>query len=110
MNEQLLLAIINFYESHIEQLKLAHAEKEKVNQMAYTELERTNDDLEEKLEEKIKEWKAIAGARLNLSEGHRIEKEKLKRENKKLKKISVAIDQNVKLVTKIETKKEKRKK
>ena len=77
-----------------------------MNQMAYTELERMNDDLEEK----IKEWQAIAGARLNLSEGHRIEKEKLKKENKKLKKISVAIDQNVKLVTKIETKKVKRKK
>ena len=106
MNEQLLLAIINFYESHIEQLKSIHTEKEKVNQMAYTELERMNDDLEEK----IKEWQAIAGARLNLSEGHRIEKEKLKRENKQLKKISVAIDQNVKLVTKIETKKVKRKK
>ena len=74
--------------------------------MAYTELERMNDDLEEK----IKEWQAIAGARLNLSEGHRIEKEKLKKENKKLKKISVAIDQYVKLVTKIETKKVKRKK
>ena len=106
MNEQLLLAIINFYESHIEQLKSIHIEKEKVNQMAYTELERMNDDLEEK----IKEWQAIAGARLNLSEGNRIEKEKLKKENKKLKKISVAIDQNVKLVTKIETKKVKRKK
>lgn len=106
MNEQLLLAIINFYESHIEQLKSIHVEKEKVNQMAYTELERMNDDLEEK----IKELSNVLGARLNLSEGHRIEKEKLKRENKKLKKISVAIDQNVKLVTKIETKKEKRKK
>ena len=106
MNEQLLLAIINFYESHIEQLKSIHIEKEKVNQMAYTEIERMNDDLEEK----IKEFQAIAGARLNLSEGHRIEKEKLKKENKKLKKISVAIDQNVKLVTKIETKKVKRKK
>ncbi len=82
MNEQLLLAIINFYESHIEQLKSIHAEKEKVNQMAYAELERMNDEFEEK----IKEWKAIAHARLKLSEDHRSENKKLEKEIRKLKK------------------------
>lgn len=106
MNEQLLLAIINFYESHIEQLKSIHIEKEKVNQMTYAELEKINDDLVKSVED----WTAIAHAK-NVKEIKQLkENQKLKRENKQLKKISVAIDKNVKLVTKIETKKVKRKK
>lgn len=82
MNEQLLLTIINFYESHIEQLKSIHAEKEKVNKVSYAELERMNDDLVKSVED----WTAIAHAKNEKEIKQLKANQKLKAENKKLKK------------------------
>lgn len=105
MNEQLILAIINFYEEHIQQLNnknhiqfQKYADKENVNQMAYSELEKMNDDLAKANAESQaigdRDYQEIRLRKLEIK-NLRKEIDQLKKENRKVKKI---------------TKKEKRKK